>query len=107
MQALAVSRGYQFQRIDLERRIGEEPFESAILVFKSAQLCDVTDLHTAKFRFPSVKRHRADAMLAAQVGRFGAGLCLFEDADELLFGKARFLQRRLLTSRLTRGILYF
>lgn len=105
-RASEVSRGDQFQRVDLKRRVGQQPLEPAIFVFEAAHLGDIADLEAAELRLPLVERHRANAVLAAELRRLGAGLGLFEHADDLLFGEPGFLHEGDSCRAVWPGILY-
>ena len=71
----------------MQRLVGDNPFQSPILIFERAHLGDVADFHAAELGFPLVERRLADAVPAADVlGRLAA-LLLFEDADDLSFGE--------------------
>lgn len=67
MQALEFSRVNHFQDVDVQRLIGDDPFEPAVLVVERFDFCNVADFEATELRFPAVKRRWADAVLSANL----------------------------------------
>ena len=88
MKALEFSLSYDLEGIDVEREIGDDPFEPAILILERAHLGDVTDLKATVLGLPFVEGLRTDTVSAAQLLRIRAGFGLFDDADDLCFAEA-------------------
>lgn len=92
MKALEFSLSDDLEGIDVERQVGDDPFEPAILILKRAYLRYVADFKAAIFGLPLVEGLRADTVLAAQLLGIRAGFGFFDDADDLRFGEARLSQ---------------
>jgi hypothetical protein len=79
-------RSFPMQSLS-ERRSREQNRQAISLTddsrLRASASSDVANIHAAKSRFSFVQRSRTNAVLAAEVRRFGAGLRLFEDADDL------------------------
>ena len=85
--ALEVSRGDQLQGVDVERLIGDDALQAAILVLERTHFRDVADFHAAELRLPFVKRGTADSKLAADIAGLRAGVGLLNGSDDLRFGE--------------------
>jgi hypothetical protein len=71
----------------VEREIGHEAFELAILVPPLPQLAELGDAQRAEALLPPVERLLADAELAADLADGRAGLGLVQGQGDLLVGK--------------------
>src|SRR6202011_120805 len=89
VQASEVSLGHDLQGFDVERLIGDDLLEPAVLIFELPQLHQVTHFQTAVLGAPVVERRFADAAFTADGGRLLAGLKLFENRDDLGFAESR------------------
>ena len=90
MQALEFSRVDHFQNVDIQRLIGNDAFESPILIFERFYLRNVANFEPAELRFPAVKHCRADAVLSANLVRRYASFMFFKKADDLDFAESGF-----------------
>jgi hypothetical protein len=60
-------RKWGHSNVDVERLIGDDAFESTILVLERLHLGNIADFHAAKFRLPGGERRRADAVVATKI----------------------------------------
>jgi len=60
----------------IEREVGDQPLEFAVLVAQLPQLAQFTQSQAGVFLLPDVKRGLADAVLAANLVHPGAALRL-------------------------------
>lgn len=81
---------------------GEELLQPAVLILERLQPLRLADIHTAILGLPFVDDRIADTLLAAQVGHGTPGLVLFQNADDLVFGKSAALH--LWSSRLGQSL---
>ena len=72
----------------VEHGIGKKPFQTGVLVLKAFQSFRLADVHAAILGFPFIDGRIADAVLAAQIGDGNTRLVLFQNADDLVFGKS-------------------
>ena len=73
MRASVVSLGDDLERLDVQRLIGNDVLQPPVLVFELLKPHEVARFEAAVFRAPRVQRCLANAILAAEVGRFQAG----------------------------------
>jgi hypothetical protein len=66
VQASEVSLGDDVERFDVERLIGNDLLEPAILVLKLPALDQITDFQAAVLRPPAVQCRLVDAVLATE-----------------------------------------
>ena len=89
--ASELSRGGNLARGDIERLIGHDPLEPAVLILERPHFRDIADLQAAELRLPRVEDRATDAVLAAEIGGLYAGLMSLEHGDGLSFAEPRFL----------------
>lgn len=83
----------------MERLIGNDPFQTAVLVLKRTHLGDVADFHPAELGFPRIERRWTDPVPLTEILCRRAGFMLFEHADDLAFAEPGLLQGGLLRGR--------
>jgi hypothetical protein len=64
----------------VEHRIGQQPFQTGVLVYQTLQPLGLADIHAAILGLPFIDGRIADAVLAAQIGNGNPGLMLFQNA---------------------------
>src|SRR5690606_29473878 len=69
--------------------VGQQALQLSVLIFQGAQTLGVRHAHPAELGLPGVDRALGHAVLARQLARFGAGLVLPQDPDDLLFRESR------------------
>jgi hypothetical protein len=75
--------------LDVQRLIGDNAFESPVLVLKGAQPLGLIHLEAAVLPAPRVERRLRDPVAPQQFGQLGARRrCLLQDPDDLLVGEA-------------------
>jgi hypothetical protein len=82
------------ERVHVQVRLGEQPFELGVLGFELAQALGLIDLHAAELGALLVKRRVAETAVAAQLLDRHAGLGLLEEADDLFLGESALLHVR-------------
>src|SRR6185503_1847011 len=75
------------QGLVIQREIRHQPLQPAILMLELPQPPSLIDFKAAVLGLPPVERLLADAVPATELGRLAAGLGLFQDPDDLLFGE--------------------
>src|SRR5215471_18180717 len=72
----------------IEREVGDQPLEFAILLAQLPQLAQLAQAQARVFLLPDVKGRLADAILAANVAHPGAALRLPQRPQDLLLAVA-------------------
>src|SRR4030095_16847928 len=78
---------HRFQRLDVQRLLGDNVFQSAVLVLELLEPLHLTELHAAVFRLPAVVRLLGDPIRATQVGDLPTRFAFLDDAQDLLVAK--------------------
>ena len=74
-----------FERLVVERLLGDQPFKPGVLLLQRLQPFELVSFQAVVLCFPAVERLLADAMPPTQrPDRFACGV-LLQDADDLLF----------------------
>ena len=73
--------------LGLHALFGVHLLQAPVLVLQLLQAGHQRSIHAAVLGAPLVERGTADAMLAAQIGRWSAHLRLLENGDDLTVGK--------------------
>src|SRR5262245_4692407 len=75
---------HRFQRLDVERLLGDDVLEPAILVLELLHALQFAQLHAAVLRFPAVVRLLGDPVRATQVGHLPTSFAFLDDRQDLL-----------------------
>lgn len=73
----------------IEREIGDQPFQPAVLLFELPQAPQLADAQVGILPFPGRERDVTDAELSAEIADRGAAVGLAEGLDDLLLGELR------------------
>jgi hypothetical protein len=90
------------QDVAVEREVGDQPLEFAILLAPLPQLAQFAQAKAGVFLLPDVEGRLADAVLAANLAHPGAALGLAQRAQDLLLAVALLRHSRALLSLLQR-----
>jgi hypothetical protein len=77
----------RLERLDVERLLGNDLFQAAVLVLDLLQPLHLTELHATVFRLPAVVRLLGDPVCAAQVRHLPTGFAFLDDRQDLLVGE--------------------
>jgi hypothetical protein len=75
---------HRFQRLDIQRLLGDDVFQAAVLVLELLQPLHLAQLHAAVLGFPTVVGLLGDPIRATQVSDRPAGFPFLDDRQDLL-----------------------
>jgi hypothetical protein len=78
------SAGRPLEHLDVERLLGDDLFQAAVLILDLLQPLHFTELHRAVLCLPAVVRLLGDPVRAAQVRHLAAGFAFLDDRQDLL-----------------------
>src|SRR5262249_52302589 len=77
----------RLQRLDVECLLGDDVFQSAVLVLDLLQSLELAEFHPAVLGLPAVVGLLGDPVHATQVGDLPPRFALFDDRQDLLVGE--------------------